>query len=593
MTLFRMHYYYSTSFVNVLIVFLLNIVNIVSLLKYSVFTEEELVLYKKNGLAIVRTNRLREELLYMSQPINQQITVTLLETSDIHGNILPINYANNEAAGLGLAKVATLIRRERQNNPNLILIDNGDLIQGTPLAYCHARIDNDPVDPLVNALNHLAYDAGVFGNHEFNYGQDVLQKAVGEARFPWMSANIVKSGTTEPYYGTPYIIREFAGLRIGILGLTTQYIPNWENPLHIEGIEFRDAVVTAAEWVPFLREQELADVVVVAYHGGFERDLDTGEPTEHLTGENQGYQLCYEVAGIDVLLTGHQHRSLAGKQVNGVVIAQPTHQGRELAKVTINLAWQNDKWTVLDKQSELLSSEQAEPDAAILEMVQPYEAKTQVWLDQPIGHIQGDMLVRDAMEVRTKDNPLIEFFNRVQMEYAKVDISNTALFDNNSPGLTSNVTMRDIVANYIYPNTLRVLRISGQDIKDALEQTARYFAEYTGGPIAVNPEFTTPKPQHYNYDMWEGIEYKINISRPMGERIVMLNYRGKPIEMDKHYDVVMNNYRAGGGGNYFMFQGKEVVRDVPTDVSELIANYIMERGTIDAVCNQNWEVIHD
>ncbi|GAX91215.1 bifunctional metallophosphatase/5'-nucleotidase [Effusibacillus lacus] len=522
------------------------------------------------------------------------ITIGILETSDVHGNILPINYANNQESELGLAKISTLIRRERERHPNLLVIDNGDLIQGTPLAYYHARIDNEPVDPLVKVLNYLQYDAAVLGNHEFNYGQDVLMKAIRESDFPWMSANIVKSGTTEPYFGKPYLIKEFAeGVRVGVLGLTTQYIPNWENPRHIEGTEFLDAVESAKKWVPVLRDKEQADLVVVSYHGGFERDLETGTRTEQLTGENQGFQLCMEVPGIDVLLTGHQHRSIAGMTVNGVAVIQPGHQARALGKVTVTLVKHDGRWRVVNKKSDLLSVENIEADPVILEMVSAYEEKTQIWLDKPIGKIKGDMRVTDPMAIRLRDNPLIEFFNKVQMEYAQTDISNTALFDNHSPGLGTDVTMRDIVANYIYPNTLRVLRITGQDIKDALEQSASYFATYTGGDIQVNPEFTTPKPQHYNYDMWEGIEYRINISRPFGERVEKLTYKGQPVQMDRLYEVVMNNYRAGGGGNYFMFQGKEVVRDVPTDVSELIANYILERGTIEATCDHNWEVVHN
>ncbi|MFC4767348.1 bifunctional metallophosphatase/5'-nucleotidase [Effusibacillus consociatus] len=522
----------------------------------------------------------------------KRVEVAILETSDVHGHILPIHYANNQPNEVGLAKIGTLIKKLRQQHANTITVDNGDLIQGTPLSYYHARIDNKPVDPLVLVLNHLKYDAAVFGNHEFNYGQDVLKKAVAESEFPWLSANITKSGTEEPYYGKPYVIKELpCGVKVGILGLTTQYIPNWENPNHIQGIDFLDAVETAKRWVPILREQEKADLVIVSYHGGFERDVETGEPTEQITGENQGYQLCMEVPGIDVLLTGHQHRSLAGKKINGVVIAQPSHQARHLAKVTVALENSQGRWKVVGKDSELLSVEDVAPDPTILEMVRPYEEKTQVWLDKPIGKIKGDMRIHDPLKIRLRDNALIEFINKVQMENAKVDISNTALFDNESPGLKSDVTMRDIVANYIYPNTLRVLRVKGKDIKDALEQSASYFATYTGGEITVNPSFTTPKPQHYNYDMWEGIEYKLNISRPVGERVVMLQYKGKPLDLEGDYEVVMNNYRAGGGGNYFMFRGKEVVRDVPTDVSELIANYILERGTIEATVDHNWEVI--
>jgi 2',3'-cyclic-nucleotide 2'-phosphodiesterase/3'-nucleotidase len=205
----------------------------------------------------------------------------------------------------------------------------------------------------------------------------------------------------------------------------------------------------------------------------------------------------------------------------------------------------------------------------------------------------GDMVVTDPMRVRLKDSPLIEFINRVQMELSGALISNTALFDNSSPGFPANVTMRDIVSNYIYPNTLKVIRITGQDIKDALEQSASYFKTYTGGQVEVSDKFRTPKPQHYNYDMWEGITYRLNISRPVGERVVQLDYEGSPIDLSATFDVVLNNYRAGGGGNYTMFQGKPVVKDIPTDVAELLASYIMERGTIEAACNDNWEVVHD
>jgi 2',3'-cyclic-nucleotide 2'-phosphodiesterase/3'-nucleotidase len=528
---------------------------------------------------------------------NERFTLTILETSDLHGSLLPINYATNQSNEAGLAKISTLIAQERQKNHNhhdTILIDNGDLIQGTPLSYYHARIDNQPIDPMVMALNYLEYDAAVFGNHEFNYGRDVLEKAIKESEFPWLSANILKSNSNETYYRNPYLIKSYSGgLRVGILGITTHYIPNWENPSHIEGMEFQDAVASAKKWVSFLRDHEHVDLLIVSYHGGFERDLDTAEPTEVLTGENQGYRLCQEVPGIDVLLTGHQHRSIADKEINGVIVLQPGSQGSLLGKVTVTMEKNSERWFVAAKSSELLSVEGVTPDPTILQMAQSYEKKTQVWLDQPIGKINGDMLVKHPMAIRTKDNALIEFFNKVQMEYAKVDISNTALFDNHAPGLNSDVTMRDIVANYIYPNTLRVLRVKGQDIKDALEQTAAYFALYEGGEIAVNPQFSIPKPQHYNYDMWEGIEYRINISRPIGQRIVMLNYKGEPLNMNQDYDVVMNNYRAGGGGNYLMFKDRPVVGDVPTDVPELIANYIMERGTIEATVDQNWEVIYD
>lgn len=519
-------------------------------------------------------------------------TLTILETSDIHGNIFPLNYGTNKWAEVGLGKVATLINQERTQAENSLLIDNGDLIQGTPLTYHFARYNLTSPNPMVLILNELGYDCAVFGNHEFNYGQDILKQAIKESHFPWLSANIINTKTNQSYCSDPYYIKEFEdGLKVGVLGLTTHYIPNWEKEEHIQNIKFKDALETAKEWVPKLRP--LVDVLIVSYHGGFECDLDTGKPNEILTGENQAYEICQQVKGIDILLTGHQHRKIADKNVNGVIVLQPGSQGMYLGKIKLKLMREQSNWRIVDSKSELVSVEGVGADQSLLNKVASYERDTQVWLDQPIGKIQGDMKVHDPLELKTKDNALIEFFNRIQMEVAGVDISCTALFDNQSPGLTEDVTMRDIVANYIYPNSLRVLRLSGQDIKDALEKSASYFAPYDGGPIKVNQEFVNPKPQHYNYDMWEGIHYKINISRPFGERILDLTYKGKLMCMNASYDVVLNNYRAGGGGDYFMFQNKPVVKDIPVDVSEIIANYMLERGTIKATVDHNWEVIHD
>lgn len=523
--------------------------------------------------------------------INKRCKIIILETSDIHGALLPIQYANNAPTSSGFAKIAAMIEQERGNGSFVLVVDNGDLIQGTPLAYHHAKLNAEAPNPMVRSLNEAGYDAAVLGNHEFNYGLELLNKAVRESHFPWLCANIVDAATGEPYFGTPYrMFKSPEGVKVAVLGLTTHYIPHWEKPEHIAGLRFEHVLESARKWVAKVREEEQPDVMVVSYHGGFERDLNTGEPTEPLTGENVGYALCTEVEGIDVLLTGHQHRTIA-QEVNGVTVVQPGSQGTKLGKVELELERREDGFVIVSRKAELLSPEGFEAVPSIVKLVQKDEELTQAWLDTPIGKLLGDMRITDPMAVRLKEHPLIEFINRVQMDISGARISNTALFDNISPGFPPDITMRDIVSNYIYPNTLQVIRISGQDIKDALERSASYFATYTGGPVTVNPAFSEPKPQHYNYDMWEGIRYKLNIALPEGQRVVQLEYEGKPLDMNAEYDVVMNNYRAGGGGNYTMFQGKPVVRDIPTDMAELLASYIMERGTIEASLNANWEVI--
>ncbi|MBS7530453.1 bifunctional metallophosphatase/5'-nucleotidase [Hazenella sp. IB182353] len=521
--------------------------------------------------------------------------ITILETSDVHGSVLPIHYGLNQNMEFGFAKLATLIKQERLlNEENTLLIDNGDLIQGTPLAYYCARIQSELENPMPEILKYLQYDAAILGNHEFNYGQTFLDRIVKQAALPYLSANVCKKKDGKPLYDQPYLVKTVAdGIRVGVLGLTTHYIPNWEHPDHIAELTFVDAVASAKQWVPYLREQENVDVVVVAYHGGFERDLQTGEPIEPLTGENQGYQLCAEVPGIDVLLTGHQHRALAEKTINDVVVVQPANNGLYLGKVELFLERDQLGWKIMHKEAKLLSVESVSVDNEVVDIVRPYEALTQEWLDQPIGKIEGNMLIDDPMKVRTEKHAMIEFINHIQMEVAEVDISNTALFDNYATGFKSDVTMRDIVANYVYPNTLKVLRLTGQDIKDALEQSASYFAPYNGTEIEVNPKFLYPKPEHYNYDMWEGISYLINISNPVGDRIEELSYQDQPLALDKEYDVVMNNYRASGGGNYLMFQDKPVVREVPTEMSELIVNYFMKHKVVKANVTPTWKVIHE
>lgn len=524
------------------------------------------------------------------------VVITLLETSDIHGHLYPTDYRGPGDKPLGLAKLANIIRKERSESPSLLLIDNGDLLQGTPFMYHYAKYDGSGVHPAAQALNALRYDAAVFGNHEFNYGLELLGRTVRDSACPWLAANIVREDDGEPAFGQPYKVFALPeGIRIAVLGVTTHYIPNWEDPANIRGLAFEDALASAKRWLAHIRETERPDAVVVSYHGGFERDLVSGEPTEPLTGENQGYEMCQSLEGVDVLLTGHQHRLLAG-EVNGVAIVQPGSAGVSIGKVqlTFERTAADGGWAIVRKTAELLSAEDAgEADAELLALFAEEERKTQEWLDQPIGTAEGDMTIPDPFSARQADHAFTEFVNRVQLEMTGADFSCAAIFTNEARGFADKITMRDVVSNYIYPNTLKVVRLTGRDIRAALEQNARYFAldKKTGG-LRVSPSYLEPKPQHFNYDMWEGIEYVLDISKPEGQRVAKLERGGVPLDPEAEFDVVMNSYRAGGGGNFDMLQGKPVVREIPTDMTEILADYILKRGTIRATCDHNWKVIY-
>ena len=516
--------------------------------------------------------------------------VKILYTSDVHGNAMPILYGTNEEAPLGLAKYATIVKQTRQAHPHVLVLDNGDLIQGTPLMTHYVKEYAQTENPMVGILNRIGVRAGVIGNHEFNFGKQIVTDAVKQSDFPWLSANIVDVESGEPFFGQPYYIHEVAnGPKIAVIGVTTPYIPNWESPAHIEGIAFLDACDTLQKWVPYIREKEQPDAVIVSYHGGIERDMDSGEPTEELTGENQGYQICASVPGIDVLLTGHQHRILTGS-IHDVLVLQPGNNGIHYGVVDLQFEQTATGWQLTNREGSIEAVGDIEPDQEIMTYMEKIEASTQTWLDQPIGKIVGDMSITDPHVARTRKHPFVEFIQRIQMDASDTDISVTAILKNDTTGFTSTVTMRDVVSNYMYPNTLVVLALKGKDILAALEKSADYFTLDDHGKVVVNPTYISPKPQHYNYDMWEGIDYEIHVDQPVGSRIQHVMYHGKPLQMDETYEVVLNNYRASGGGNFNMFKQKPVIREIQKDTVELIHEYFEKHPLVQATANPNFTV---
>lgn len=236
------------------------------------------------------------------------------------------------------------------------------------------------------------------------------------------------------------------------------------------------------------------------------------------------------------------------------------------------------------------SLEEVTADPQILAAVEPVEAELENWLDQTLGRVEGNMQINDPMGARLVEHPYIEFINRVQLSASGAQISGTALFNNEGKGFGQTITMRDVITNYIYPNTLAVIKVSGADLRAALEQTANYLA-VENGKVVFNPAFIKPKPQYYNYDMYEGINYTIDMKQPAGQRITHLTFQGQPITPEQELEVVTNQYRAIGGGNYAMFDAEKIVREIQVDMTELIADYLKQHPVIKAETNQNFQVV--
>lgn len=514
--------------------------------------------------------------------------LSILSTSDVHGYFMPTQYGSrHQNTDFGLAKIASVLKKEKQEGPTLC-IETGDFIQGSPLSYFVAKQPHHQVNELMAIANHIGYDVGVIGNHEFNYGRNYLDAAIQASHYPILAANIINETTNQPAF-TPYICTEKDGVKIGIIGVVTQYIPHWENPKHIQGLRFESIIPTVKHYVEQLRNQ--VDILVVAYHGGFERDLETGEATEELTGENEGYELLQSVDGIDCLITGHQHRTIATK-INGVPVVQPGYRGQYIGKVSFELEKKDSGYEIKEAIPSLISVSNEPIDEDVQEQLYLLNHEVEDWLDQPLAQvIKGSMVIDDPNQARLEEHPYIEFIQKVQMEATGADISGTALFNNEGRGFNDEITMRDIVTNYIYPNTLAVERLTGKELKEAMEQSLSFFM-IQDGKVDINPSFIEPKPQYFNYDMYEGIDYEADLTKPIGKRLLTVKYHGKELADDDIVDVVMNQYRAVGGGNYMMFSADKIIKEVQIDMTELIADYLMRHPEIEATVNHNFKLYY-
>ena len=495
--------------------------------------------------------------------------IVILGTSDLHGNVDNYDYFTDSvptgSSQRGLTKIWTYAKNVMATNPNTILIDNGDTIQGNPLAYYFNVLDTSVTNPLAAAMNHMGFVSGTVGNHEFNYGPGVFNKYQAEADFPLLSANVTGC---QDYTFQPYVIEDVGGVQVGILGLTPPAVTHWERPENIVGCVFGDAMDAANLYVPEMRAAG-ADVIVVAAHTGLDETYGYGRD------ENFAKFLANEVPGIDVILAGHAHANVASQVINGVLITEPYYWGRNISDIRITVSGSGDDWTVTGKSSTTPALGNIAEDAGLLAITQPYHDTTVAYINTPIGTATGDF--PGGFAARVADGPMADLINLVQTEAAAaagfpVEASLAALFTNTAQINTGPIKLKDAYAVYIYDNTLYVIEATGQMIKDELEWTANYFNQYYYEPAGVTVNSAV---RDYNYDLWSGIEYKLDVTKPVGQRVVELKLNGQPLAMDQVVHVALNNYRATG-----KFPTAPKLYQSTTEVRELITNWIMEKGTI-------------
>lgn len=520
------------------------------------------------------------------------VTVTLLQTSDVHGRIYAYDYALDSVdAATGYAKLKTLIDQERQVDPDSLLIDCGDTIQDNS-----AELFNDmPVHPMVEAMNKMDYDVWTLGNHEFNFGLDILGKNIAAFKGSVLASNIYKEGTNERFV-KPYEIFEVKGVRVAVVGMIPPYVPVWEAsaPEHFKGLEFKPVL---AETKKVIKELDgKYDVLVGAYH--------VGPDGEH------GYEGVREVAkaipDFDVILCGHAHSTI-NEVVNGVQIIEPGKYGSALAKVTVDLSKADNKWAVKKVTANNIDTKEVKEDSDMLEAFKYVHDKSVAEANTIVGKISADFIKRPdyitgADKITTmptsqlEDTSVIDLINAVQMHYSKADISSAALFNFGSNLKKGDFKKKDVAYIYKYNNTLVGVNITGANLKNYMEWSASYYNSYTPGDITVS---FNPDVRGYNYDMFSGVNYEIDLSKETGHRIKNLTFEGKAIDPKKVYKLAVNNYRLGT----LMSNNWVTLNDVYYDstkefsdksaIRDLIIMYTSDirKGKLDPTVDNNWKLV--
>jgi 2',3'-cyclic-nucleotide 2'-phosphodiesterase/3'-nucleotidase len=577
---------------------------------------------------------------------SNQAHLRLMETTDIHVHVFPYDYYGDRPVDtVGLARTAALIEAVRAEAANAMLLDNGDFLQGNPMgdyiAYERGMRDGD-MHPVIAAMNTLGFDASTLGNHEFNYGLSFLEKSLAGAAFPVVSANVARrigaSPTDDATWVRPYVIidrmiADGAGeshpIRVGMIGFVPPQIMNWDRK-HLEGnVQARDIVETARAWVPQMREAG-ADIVVALCHSGI------GAAAHEDGMENAAIPLA-GVAGIDVILTGHSHLVFPGPDYAdtpgvdaeaGTIMGKPGVMagfwGSHMGLVDLLLERDGSGWRVLSHTSEARPIYRREADRSITKLVEsvaPVLASVQQQHDETLAYVRQAVGKTDAplhsYFALVADDPSVQIVSNAQTWYIAQMMVGTpheglpilsaaAPFKAGGRGgpdyytdvPAGDVAIKNVADLYLYPNTVRAVRITGAQVKDWLERSAGMFNQVTPGaqdaPL-LNPDFPS-----YNFDVMDGVTYRIDLSQPSkfdrdgavinpdANRIVDLQFDGAPIDPDQEFIVATNNYRASGGGSFPGAMGDTVVFEGPDTNRDVIVRYIVEQGTVSPRADGNW-----
>ncbi|WP_242839368.1 bifunctional metallophosphatase/5'-nucleotidase [Oribacterium sp. P6A1] len=505
-------------------------------------------------------------------------------TSDTHGKVLPVDYATGEKKACGLLNIASELQRKRdEEDSDILVMDGGDSLQGTPMiAYYLEHKDEFSVHPVAAAFNAMGLDFYTLGNHDFNFGYDVIRDYVRAMDGTLLMANVLDLRGEISH--KKYVICTLKnGLRVGVTGVVTDYVNIWELPEHLTELRISDPIEAAGEMYKAMKA-EGCDITVCIYHGGYEKDLVTHESLSD-TRENVACEIA-EKLKFDILLTGHQHMPVDGIELSGTWSVQPPANAEQY----IHLEGEYEDNRLLCRSKLVATGE--ETAAKVAESIMPLEESVEKWLDKPVGEFDECIVPENKLEIALHGSKVAALFNQVQLESVAADISCTSI-GNTEIGFKKQVSIRDIYAAYPFSNTSQVKEITLDVLKEALERCAQYLELDENGNPYISDVFMKPKIEHYNYDFYAGLDYAFDLRRPVGDRVVRLRMLdGTELVPGKKYRLVTSNYRATGTGGYEMIGNSKTVFSSADNVQDLLIEYVKKHPKLTLPENYKFEVIY-